>query len=208
MVEVEHSGAGILEEDPGALFMRPADAAGLIWAALARACVARDSPWRTPVLATVSPDGAPEARLLVLRAADFAARRLELHSDSRSAKLESMATEPRVALCFWDSRAQLQLRASGVAAVSADFARRESAWARVPEESRRNYRSESAPGTVSAGTESEVATANRPDAGFGHFAILDVELCRLEWLWLGRAPHSRGCVTWTDGRWRPVLLTP
>lgn len=199
-------GAGILEEDPGALALRPDLAAGLIWPALERACRSRESPWRTPVLATVSPEGTPEARILVLRAVDSQARQLELHGDSRSAKFRAIAQTPAVELCFWDSGAALQLRVKGVARAIADSAVRESAWARVPDDSRHNYRSESQPGTPLP-----------PDGGrqladgFAHFAILQVDVLQLEWLWLGSAAlpaHARGRASWDGAQWNAEQVTP
>lgn len=203
MPKDDFRGAGILEENPGALFLRPDAAAVLIWEALARASRARESPWRTPVLATVSADGAPQARMLVLRAADSRARRLELHSDSRSAKFHSIAGNPLVELCFWHPAAGLQLRAAGEGRVETSLARRESAWARVPDESRRNYRTESAPGAILPGPD-----ANRAADGFANFAILDVEVSRLEWLWLGGVRHERGRAAWDGRRWGVELLVP
>ena len=199
------SGAGVLMQDPGALAFRPDVAAMLLWEALERACRIRESPWRTPILSTVSPEGGAQARMLVMRAADSATRLLEFHSDSRSAKLKAITLEPRVELCFWDSAAQLQLRASGVATISADSARRESAWARVPFDSRKNYSGESRPGPIRCDPNPE---AVHEEDGFANYAILDVELCRLEWLWLGATPHSRGQVLWEGGAWRARPLTP
>lgn len=199
-------GAGILEENPGALSLCPEMAAGLIWSALDRASRNRESPWRTPVLATVSPEGVPEARTLVLRSVDSFSRRLELHCDSRSAKFRAIAATPRVELCFRDSQAALQVRAAGLAHVITDSPVRESAWARVPDASRRNYRSESAPGEPLPSAGARLL----PD-GFVHFAILQVEVERLEWLWLGNAdsrPHERGRASWDGARWNAGLLTP
>ncbi|MDW8443320.1 MAG: hypothetical protein RML45_02665 [Acetobacteraceae bacterium] len=56
------------------------------WRGLVRAAADRRHPWRTPVLATVAADGAPNARTVVLRAVDPITRRLRLHTDRRSAE--------------------------------------------------------------------------------------------------------------------------
>ena len=47
----------------------------------------RRAPTRHPTLATVTPDGRPKARTVVLRAADKQAGILELHTDLHSAKV-------------------------------------------------------------------------------------------------------------------------
>lgn len=206
----DFSGAGVLNRNPGAFSLRPDLAPALLWDALERACRSRESPWRTPVLATVSADGTPEARLLVMRAADSQARRLEFHTDSRSAKLRAISRQPRVELCFWDPLGQLQLRASGMAAVSdefsADSGRRGSAWARMPTDSRRNYAGESTPGAIL--TDSNRSPVADPRAGFAHYAILDVVLFRLEWLWIGGPAHVRGEAVWGGEMWKAAPLAP
>lgn len=203
MPNSDFPGAGGLLQTPGDLSLRPELAAVLIFEALAAACRHRESPWRTPVLASVSSAGAAEARMLVMREAGLAARRLTFHSDLRSAKLRAIAANPSIELCFWDPAAQLQLRARGEARVAADSARRDSAWARVPVASRRNYARESAPGTVLA-----TETASLSADGFAHFAILDVEVERLEWLWLGAAGHQRGQTVWDGALWQAERLVP
>ena len=216
MTNEDFSGAGVLIENPGAFPLCPDLAPAFLWAALERACRSRESPWRTPVLATVGRDGGPDARVLVMRGADSQARRLEFHTDSRSAKLRAISRQPRVVLCFWDPAAQLQLRAAGIAAAWGDSphresreggsARRESAWARVPADSRRNYAGESPPGSIIANSNRPVAPD--PQGGFAHFAILDVALFRLEWLWLGGPTHVRGEALWADGTWKAAPLAP
>ena len=61
------------------------------WASVGRGVQDRRSAFHTPVLATQSPDG-PQARVLVLRAADAQARILTFHTDTRSAKLSELPT--------------------------------------------------------------------------------------------------------------------
>lgn len=141
--------------------------------------------------------------MLVMRAADCAGRRLVFHTDSRSAKLRAISANPSIELCFWDPVAQLQLRATGKAQLVADSALRDSAWARVPDASRLNYARESAPGTVVRGE-----TAGRSVDGFAQFAILDVQVSRLEWLWLDAGDHQRGQVSWDGARWIAERLVP
>lgn len=226
MPHEDFSSAGVLIQSPGVFRLRPDLAPELLWGALERACRSRESPWRTPVLATVSADGAPEARLLVMRAADSQARRLEFHTDSRSAKLRAIRRQPRVELCFWDPVARLQLRASGMAEALGDSGdqesrggdskqpesgqhesgRRESAWARVPADSRRNYAGESPPGSPLSNPD-RLRVAD-PQGGLAHFAVLDVELFRLEWLWIGGPTHVRGEALWAGDIWRAAPLAP
>ena len=62
-----------------------------IWQRLVRGVHDRRAPARHPTLATVTPDGRPQARTVVLRAADKSAGTLDIHTDLRSAKVRDLA---------------------------------------------------------------------------------------------------------------------
>jgi hypothetical protein len=153
------------------------------------------------MLATVTLDGAPRARTLVLRAVEPGAGRIWLHSDSRAAKIAEIETEPRVALGFWDPVRQLQLRLEGRAGVERDGEAQEAAWARAPEAARRNYASVDPPGANFRADEL------LPD-GRANFAMIRVVAARLEWLWLGKAGHVRGESRFCEGVWQRRRLQP
>ena len=57
------------------------------WAMIGRGVADRRSAFHTPVVATVDETGAPSQRVMVLRAADSAARTLRLHTDQRFGKV-------------------------------------------------------------------------------------------------------------------------
>ena len=83
------------------------------WARLARGVKDRRSGFHTPVLATIGPDGAPQARTLVLRAVDPQTRQLRFHTDWRSHKALAVAQNPRVAVHAYCVTAKIQLRLTG-----------------------------------------------------------------------------------------------
>jgi pyridoxamine 5'-phosphate oxidase len=154
---------------------------------LVRASRDRRAAWRTPVLATVGADGAPKARVLVLRRVDPAAGLLWLHSDKRSAKVAELAAEPRLALTFYDDRRALQLRLEGTGRVEVDPVALAEAWGHVPAAARRNYATALPPGSV-AGTGSDDLAGD----GTANFSMIEIAATRLEWLWLGPDLHRRG----------------
>ena len=80
------------------------------WALLARGVKDRHSPFHTPGLATVSPEGLPEIRTVVLRGCDPQTRNLRFHTDTRSAKIADMQKQPQAALHFYDPGGKIQLR--------------------------------------------------------------------------------------------------
>ena len=81
-----------------------------IWQELARATQDRHHAWRTPVLATLGVDGAPQARTVVLRHADAGQAVLHIYTDSRSPKVAELDAAPQVSLVFWSKRLSWQLR--------------------------------------------------------------------------------------------------
>jgi hypothetical protein len=106
-----------------------------VWRHLTRGVSDRRHPARHPTLATIGPEG-PEARTLVLRGADRAAARLELHTDMASPKVAQITGDPRVALHVWVPRDRLQIRIRARAAAGPGDP---ALFARLPEEARRNY---------------------------------------------------------------------
>lgn len=149
------------------------------WAQLIRGVADRRHPARHPTLATLGPDG-PEARTLVLRAADRAAATLELHTDAASPKAAQIVTEPRVALHVWLPKPRLQIRARATAALERGD---RALFDHLPPEAQENYGG-TAPGTP----------LQRADDGAGpdpdRFARLVCRLTTLDILHLG-SPHAR-----------------
>lgn len=164
----------------------------LAWSRLEAGVSDASAPARNLVLATIGPGG-PEARTLVLRAADRGAGTLDLHADAASAKVGQLRADPRAAAHLWDAGASLQVRLRGeVEVISGEGA--DAAWDRVPEAARVNYGGEPAPGGPIADP-----GAHEPGAARGRFAILRLRAREVEALLLGER-HLRA--VFSDGaRW-------
>ena len=174
------------------------------WRLLGEAATDPLAPMRRLTLATVGRDARPRARTVVLRKADPLAWRVRFHADTRSDKIAEIAQEPRLALCAWDRDERVQIRLEGLsrAHVGDDIAR--IAWVAVPDEARSLYAVEPAPGEA-IGEGGAYAPARGEDAGFRHFAVVEVAVSTLEWLHLGRGGHRRALFERAGGmRW----LTP
>lgn len=175
------------------------------FALLARGVADRRHPFHTPTLATLSLDGAPRARTLVLRGFDAPTRTLRLHSDARSDKVAELLREPRAALHLYDAGAQVQIRLEGTAQAHHDDALAEAAWAASRPFSRMCYAIEPAPGTPIAAP----APAPRDDAsGRVHFCAITFTFARMEWLWLAAGGHRRARFTWTPEGEEATWLVP
>ncbi|WP_217616466.1 pyridoxamine 5'-phosphate oxidase family protein [Cellulomonas sp. GbtcB1] len=83
-----------------------------VWDALA-AATSRRTAFTLAGLATVSGDGTPQVRSVILRAWDPARGVLAFATDERSTKVRELRAEPRVALVLWDDEAQVQVRLAG-----------------------------------------------------------------------------------------------
>lgn len=117
------------------------------WQILGRGVSDRRSAARHPTFATVSPEGYPEARTVVLRAAHRPTAMLEVHTDTASAKIAALRANPKAELHIWDSRAKIQLRLVATVSIltGAETADR---WASVPDASRVSYGTSPVPGSV------------------------------------------------------------
>ena len=174
------------------------------WQMIGRGVQDRRSAFHTPVLATHSADG-PQARVLVLRAADALARLLTFHTDKRSAKLPELALDNRVALTFYDAARKTQLRVAGVASVHANDAVSHQRWAASRPSSLRCYLG-AQPGGISAGPTSGLPAqveGREPEpaelqVAEPHFAVLQVAVQRLEWLHLHTRGQRRAAFSWLD----------
>lgn len=155
-----------------------------VWTRLVRGVHDRHAPARHPTLATIGPDGRPQARTVVLRAADRASACLDVHTDIHSAKVSELRTDPRAMLHVWDPGPHLQIRIEAEVAIlsGAEVA---DTWDRVPEPSRLAYGSTPAPGTP---IEDALGYEKSPERAA--FAVLRLSVQAIDALHLG-ADHRR-----------------
>ncbi len=179
-----------------------------IWDQLGAAAISR-SPFNFFQLATVGLDGAPQLRTIVLRRCDATKGTLSFVTDMRSPKIREIRNDPRIALVGFDPAASVQLRLSGVAAITDDEAERLEMWQSLRERTLILFDAPHAPGTVLDG-KGQTLQAGEPsnDEPYQRFALVTVTLSRLEWLDLSSANHVR-CAFDRDGaNWHGAWLAP
>ncbi len=162
------------------------------------------SAWRNMTLATVDAALAPQARTVVLRGLDRAARVLEVHTDRRSAKFDQVQRHPRVALHGWDAARAVQLRANGIAVLHVADETSRAAWARLRPQSRATYAVDPGPGHPLA-RPGEAGTGADAEAVF---CVMHIRLDALEFLHLGQGSHRRARFIWSGGVCSPMWLVP
>jgi pyridoxamine 5'-phosphate oxidase len=170
------------------------------WQRLTRGLHDRQAPARHPTLATVSPEGWPQARTVVLRAADRTARRLEIHTNLHSPKIDDLRSTAMAALHVWDSgsRLQIRLQADVVIAEGTDVL---GVWAAVPERSRTAYSRSQVPGQPIAS-----ALAYEPQPEAAAFAVLHLDIRVMDLLHLGT--HHRRAQFTRETDWAGQWLAP
>lgn len=171
-----------------------------VWTRLIRGVHDRRAPARHPTLATVTPDGKPQARTVVLRAADKPAGTLDIHTDLRSAKVGDLRVTPFAALHVWDASAHLQLRLEAHVTVLAgpDVA---AIWAGVPVATRLSYGSIPAPGQPIAGA-LDYTKVPEPAS----FVVLRLQVSAVDALHLG--PNHRRARFDRQNAWAGAWLAP
>lgn len=169
---------------------------------LTRAAKDRNAgPLRWPVLATAAEGAGADARMLVLRRFDRAARVLELHTDARAPKVAQLKADPRCALVFFDPRGKVQLRVQGRASVHEKDAMADTAFERAGKASLDDYRG-AAPGAALTGDESRSGEAR------ANFAALRIAMVEADWLKLSRSGHERWRIDFSTPEASAVAIAP
>lgn len=179
-----------------------------VWAMLARGLTDRSAASRLPTLVTVGANGEPSARTIVLRDCRREDRRLVFFADARSEKIREIEARPTVALHLHEPASSTQLRLSGVARVhraSAGDPIALAAWEGTPEGARSVYRTVQPP-TTAVDDHGDIALD--PTMGARHFAVLALEIIRIEYLRLTDEPHQRARFEWDGAGWVGTWLVP
>lgn len=189
-----------------------------VWELLVRGAQDRRHGFHLPTLATVSADGSPDVRTVVLRRADPAEGLIVCHTDARSAKASQLARSDRVAWCFYDTSKTVQVRAWGRARLErpADSASASRVWEQAPVGSRRCYLAPQAPSTPAAEPIPNLPddaldgklTPAQVEPGRANFAVLTTTVDRIDWLSLRASGHRRAAFDRHGSGWNPTWLAP
>jgi hypothetical protein len=172
------------------------------WSLLETGVTDRDAPAHHPLIATAGLDGAPQARVMILRAADRNARIVRVHTDWRSDKVAELRADPRLAATVYDPAAKVQLRLTGRASVHHADAVAEAAWQASQRMSRVCYGTAPASGAVidEGGSYALPNPADEAElsAGYANFAAIVINVESLEWLYLAVEGHRRARFSWDE----------
>ena len=176
------------------------------WALLARGVKDRRSPFHTPALATVTQDGLPEIRTVVLRGCDSHARNLRFHTDTRSGKIAELNDNPFAAMHFYDAGAKIQLRVRARLELLTGEAMQARGTIRAHE-----------PRMLSGDTGARLPLSTPADVvfdaaatndGADHFAPVVAHVRQIEWLYLAARGHRRALFDFTASEPQHSWLVP
>ena len=170
------------------------------WQQLTRGAADRRSAFHTPVVASVGPNGEPNARTVVLRGCDPKERTLRFHTDKRAAKVAELQASPSLCLVFYDKGQKLQLRVRGRAELHGSTSEiGGEAWDKTRSFSRECYRVAPDPGSP-IGKGGEYGHSERTDGGDAFTAVV-VHIETIEALYLAAAGHRRASFTISARQW-------
>ena len=156
-------------------------AAGL--AQFASAVHDRGSDLRNIQLATVTPEGQPDVRTLVVRGFDRSQASLEMHSDRRACKVQDIEQASAVAVLAWSSADQLQLRFKGAARLHHGDPVAHARWDALSPNARNAYGLRSDPGRPIENPADQSHLP--PEQQFQQFVVILVSLVSVDMLRLG-----------------------
>lgn len=171
-----------------------------VWDTLGHGVTDAQHPARRPTFATVSPNGWPEARTVVLRAADPDSGLVCVHTDINSDKIKSLQATPCAALHIWDSAQDLQIRLQADVQIITGAETR-ALWDKIPNHAQQSYGVTPAPGSV---IKHALDYVKDPDPNT--FAVLECTVSQIDVVHLG-AQHRRSHFS-RARHWQGQWLSP
>lgn len=160
----------------------------------------RRSTFHLPTVASISVDGSPTIRTVVLRGVNVSERSLRFHTDRRSAKFLELTRNPRIALHFYDASIKTQIRLEAVGELHVEGSLASAAWKASQPSSRLCYAAKFGPGEeVTMPPAAPTPKDAETDDGLGNFCLVIALVHRLEWLNLEASGHQRAAFAWTKG---------
>ena len=168
------------------------------WTRSKKACDRR-STFHLPTVASISVDGSPTIRTVVLRGVNVSERSLRFHTDRRSAKFLELTRNPRIALHFYDASIKTQIRLEAVGELHVEGSLASAAWKASQPSSRLCYAAKFGPGEeVTMPPVAPTPKDAETDDGLGNFCLVIATVHHFEWLIQPRASTCR--LYWTKGR--------
>ena len=143
----------------------------------------REGELRNIQLATVSPEGHPGVRTVVLRDFQRSPAGAEIHSDARAAKARDIAHADHVTFVAWSAEDHLQLCFKGTARLHRDDEVARDRWDKLSEKGRGTFGLRAEPATEISDPEDQSHLP--PEEQFQQFTVILVSVTSVDVLRLG-----------------------
>jgi len=156
-------------------------------------------------------NGEVNLRTVVLRGIEPDAKQVIFYTDSRSAKMEDLKTNPHLSWLFYDHKEGVQLRLSGNAIINQDNDIASYHWDKVHNGGKRSYLAIPGPSTGVAEPTDGLEYLNDDsdlEAGYKNFAVIVTEVNFIEWLNLKDNGHRRAEFKLIYNSWKGQWLIP
>lgn len=194
--------------------MIPYDAiARTAWQMLSNAADDPTQRLRLLVAATVTPEGKPSTRTVVLRGADENSGLLWFHSDRRSPKVRHLKQRPSISVLGYDPEQQVQIRLDGEATLHFDDALAQRHWQQVSMVMQHAYGQPHAPGEPVEQPDPRLQAMRRDDdrgkaeRGRQNFMVIEMRVEVIDWLQIGADGQTRAILR-ASSRWQAEPLAP
>jgi len=169
---------------------------------LVNGAVKKGHPFRYFSLATIAPNNKPQLRTVVLRKVTSDLE-LFFYTDRRSNKVDQLLANNTIAVLFYHPKKLLQLQVTGKTIFVNDEQTLKSLWNKIPLNSRKDYTTAHAPGSL-------LHNPNQMDylTNGNHFCAVKIIPEAIEYLRLGRPHHIRVSFTKKDQEWQGQFLVP
>ena len=159
----------------------------------------KNHPFRYFSLATVSPVGKAESRMVVLRKFDPSKLEFTIYTDARTAKIKALDQKAEAELLFYDHKKLCQIRVSA----SCILQEKDSVlFSQQHEAAQKDYTTLIAPGVEIKGMD-KIAYGEE-----NHFLKLIFKAEKIDYLRLKRPNHQRAVFILKEGVWQGSFVTP
>ena len=178
----------------------------LCWEMLVEGATNRKSAMHQAVISTAK-DNRAFMRTVVLRRVDAGSKKIYLHTDNRSKKMEDINRNEHLSWLVYDQTLRAQIRLSGHAIVHHLDDLCTEQWAKTGHHSRRYYMTDQPPSTEldqpSTGLNDALTafdyTLEESEVGFQHFVVVETCIDWMEWYYTHSKDNQRAGFTYNSG---------
>jgi pyridoxamine 5'-phosphate oxidase len=169
------------------------------WSLMSEAVQDRRAPFHLPAVASITNDGNPSIRTVVLRGVEKNDRCIRFHTDKRAPKYTELLKNSAVSVHFYDGPNKTQIRLLATASLNSGNNLAADAWASSQRSSKLCYAAYLGPGTpVYEPPKATKLSQVEIEKGFINFCVVQLKISNMECLELAADGHRRAIFDWSE----------